>query len=180
LLSQEEENMVSTGIRHLDALARAEEALGAYRRWTQEQAMARDAGPEAVEEYLRATEELLALDQRYWRLLAQENAAAVAARRGPLSPEEKETVIRRTLAGFEARHTQYQERVRPLRAQLPEVLQAMADAERRRDWLLSWEAALAQYAHAVRDTLDVLREGREPWSPTRKEPTAAQGATRCR
>jgi hypothetical protein len=88
LILEEDEMIAETGIPEVEALARAVRGLSAYRLWLREQAMARDATLEAVEEYVQTTTRLVELDQRYWRAIASANAALIEARRRALSSNE--------------------------------------------------------------------------------------------
>ena len=176
LLCEEDERVAGIGIPQVDALARAVRSLGAYRLWTREQAMAKGATAEALEEFVGTTARLLELDQQYWQRVAAANATLVQAQRGPLSANERRAITDRTLAPFQDLFREYQERVRPLLARLPEVLQNLEDTRRRHDWVLAMEDALTCYGYAVQDTVEALREGRRPETTPLPKETATAGA----
>jgi hypothetical protein len=172
---EEDERMAGIGIPQVDALARAERGLGTYRLWTREQALAKGATTEALEEYIRTTARLLELDQQYWQDVSAANTALVEARRGALSPNERLAITDRTHAPFQDLFREYQERVRPLLARLPGVLQSLGDTRRRRDWVMALDSALTCYALAVQDTVEALREERRTGTaPLPKEAAIAE------
>jgi hypothetical protein len=154
--------MAGCGVPHVDELAGAEQGLAAFRVWTRKRAMARDATPAALTEYVQTTTRLLALDQEYWRGIAVANADLVAAQRGRLSPHERRAITERLLVPFQAVYQECEERMRSLLARLPEVLQHLEDTRRRRDWVLALDNALSVYAFTLQDTVQALRE--ERWS----------------
>src|SRR5438034_5610345 len=110
--------MAGCGIPQVDELAGAEQGLAAFRVWTRKRAMARDATPEALAEYVQTTTRLLALDQEYWRGIAKANADLVAAQRGRLSPHERRAITERLLSRFRAVYQDCEARVEPLLARL--------------------------------------------------------------
>jgi thymidylate synthase ThyX len=170
--------MFETGVPHLDALARAEKAYGVYRIWTREQAMAREATSETLVEFVRTTNALLGLDRRLWGVLAAANANAVAENR-PLSPEERERVVRYTLDPFEAIQVRYRALRRPLLAQLPAVLRNIQDTARRREWIVSIDRLFVLYGHDVQDALDALRTKPARGATARPDGSATGGTDRA-
>src|SRR3954447_9029163 len=111
--------MAGCGIPQVDELAGAEQGLAAFRVWTRKRAMARDATPAALTEYVQTTTRLLALDQEYWRGIAVANADLVAAQRGRLLPHERRAITEGLLVLFQAVYQECEERMRPLLARLP-------------------------------------------------------------
>jgi hypothetical protein len=166
--------MLKTGCAHLDALASAETELGKYRAWARERAMSREAGGEAIMEYIRLTALLVSMDRRYWRALAEANACLVAEGRGSLSPAARQALVQRTHEGFAACYSEYRQGLRPLLAQLPDLLKNLADTGRRRDWVLSLERALCLYAYSVKDALALLEEQAQPGDRKARNAAAAR------
>jgi hypothetical protein len=156
--------MAGCGIPQVDELAGAEQGLAAFRVWTRKRAMARDASPKAVLEYVQTTTRLLELDQEYWRGIAGANADLVAAQRGRLLPHERRAITERLLVLFQAVYQECEDRMRPLLARLPEVLQHREDTRRRRAWVLELDGALTCYALALQDTIQALREEQQSGS----------------
>src|SRR5205809_2332014 len=105
--------MAGCGIPHVDALARAVRGLAAYRRWTRDRALARQAAASDLAEYVRVTSRLLELDQQYWHDVAVANATLVEARRGSLSLHERQAITERLLTAFQAVYRRFEERVGP-------------------------------------------------------------------
>jgi hypothetical protein len=165
--------MAGTGLPEVDALAWAEQGLAAFRIWTRRQALARDAPPEAVQEFVKKTARLLELDQTYWRCVARTNAALVEQQRGRLSTRERHVITVRLLSPFQAAYRECEARLQPLLARLPEILQHPENTMCRRDWVQSVDAAVSAYSYALLDTLETLRAAERAATALSEEVTTA-------